>query len=406
LCSTPVLEMYEQLGFRVLPAELADRKAGLFKAKLPWEIVESIAATEGDWRASPLFRNDVHPASQRLWETYNIGDKVRLLFSDRMIGDDGDLTETRDNNSYVRAMDEIAGIKYERAAPFIRPGRIGDIGCAVGSWIRLASLDERFRESDLFGVEISRPLYEICEQRKTNGDFKNPYVFFSRKNAVDGLVFEPGSMNTIHTSSLTHEIWSYAGPKALRDFIRNRYIENLHGGVWVNQDVVGPENGDEIVYMRLNASDGVNEDVFAEFGDRRSLAAHLKGLSTRARFLRFSRDFRRDEGYNLDYSIETIEGEGYVRLKLRDACEFMSKKDYTDNWESEMHEVFCSLTYSDWCNAFTEAGYKILPGSGTYKNQWIEDNRYKGKVLLYRMGKGGLCAMQNPEGHMLIVGEK
>ncbi len=71
-----------------------------------------------------------------------------------------------------------------------------------------------------------------------------------------------------------------------------------------------------------------------------------------------------------------------------------------------MHEVFCSLTYSDWCNALREVGFKILPGSGTYKNQWIEDNRYKGKVELYRMDKGVLSAMANPEGHMLIVGEK
>ncbi|NBP70651.1 MAG: transferase, partial [Cytophagia bacterium] len=44
LCSTPVLEMYEKDGFRILPAELEDRKTWKHKTLLPWDIVETIAA--------------------------------------------------------------------------------------------------------------------------------------------------------------------------------------------------------------------------------------------------------------------------------------------------------------------------------------------------------------------------
>ena len=68
-----------------------------------------------------------------------------------MIGDDGDLTETRDYNSYVRQMDEIATLKYNETLPYIKKGRIGDIGCAVGSWIKLASNEDNFM-SQIFMV--------------------------------------------------------------------------------------------------------------------------------------------------------------------------------------------------------------------------------------------------------------
>jgi SAM-dependent methyltransferase len=128
-------------------------------------------------------------------------------------------------------MDEIAELKYKDTASFIQPGRIGDIGCAVGSWIRQACLDDRFRESYFYGIEVSRHLYEICQQRKYNGEFANPFVFFSQRNAVTGLAFEKASMNTIHTSSLTHEIESYGSRADLLQFIKNCYEELAPGGV-------------------------------------------------------------------------------------------------------------------------------------------------------------------------------
>ena len=60
-----------------------------------------------------------------------LGDKVQMLFRDKIISDDGDITTTRDYNTYVRQMDEIALLKYQETSPYIHPGRIGDIGCAV-----------------------------------------------------------------------------------------------------------------------------------------------------------------------------------------------------------------------------------------------------------------------------------
>ncbi|MEI8012513.1 MAG: transferase, partial [Candidatus Omnitrophota bacterium] len=279
LCSTPVLEMYARLGFRILPAELGDRATYKMKTENPWDLVERIARS-ADWEKDQVLAAKIHPASASIWQEYRLGQKAKMLFSDRMIGDDGDITSTRDYNSYVRQMDEIAGLKYEDTASFIQSGRVGDIGCSAGSWIKLACQDVRFRESDFYGIEVARHLYDLCLQRKHNGDFNSPFVFFSKKNAVMDLVFDEGSMNTIHTSSLTHEIVSYGSQADLLQFISNRYRELVPGGVWINRDVVGPEEKDSMVLMRLCKNDGRSDNYEQAIEDRSELATYLKGLST------------------------------------------------------------------------------------------------------------------------------
>lgn len=298
--------------------------------------------------------------------------RIEFLFSDPIASDDGDLTDSRDYGTYVRQMDEIAAIKWNDVAPFVQAGRIGDIGCSTGSWLKYASEEPRLVESDLYGIEITRQLFEICSQRKKNGEFQNPNIWFAQKNAVRGLVFKRESMNTIHSSSLTHEIESYGSHEDLLRFIVNRYEELLPGGLWINRDVVGPENRDEIVHMKLNSHDGSIE-----------LADDLSKLSTLSRFYRFSEDFRKEEGYQISY--ETIESNKglYIQLRMEDATEFLLTKDYTDNWNSEMHERFCFWSFSEWKEALENAGFTIDPGSRSFANPWIVQNRFAGKAELF-----------------------
>lgn len=405
-CSTPVLEMYERLGFRVLPVELDQRKDWSLRTRTPWDLVEEIAGSKGPLQGMESVFEHLHQASFLVWNNYGLAERVRKLFSDEMIGADGDLTESRDYNSYVREMDDIAVMKYEETAPHLRPGRLGDIGCAVGTWIQLACQDSRFRESDFIGIEVAFRLYRICLQRKENGDFANPYVFFAQKNAVTGLCFDRGSMNTIHSSSLTHEIESYGGRDDLLNFIRNRFEELAPGGVWVNRDVVGPDEPDKVVYMRLEEEDGKIENWEGEFEGRDELAAHLNGLSTRGLFLRFVHDFRREEGYPFDWEWVEVDGKSLVKTQLRHAMEFISKKDYHSNWKSEMHETFCHWSFGDWKEALIEAGYHINPASRSYTNDWLVKNRYRGKADLYKVRDGKLIPLDYPVTHMLMVAEK
>lgn len=405
ICSTAVGAGYAALGFPILPAELEDSATGRCRALMPWDLVEAVAAQPG-WQHDAALRAQIHPASLRVWDNYHLGEKVQLLFRDAMIGSDGDLTATRDYNVYVRQMDEIAELKYRDTAPFVQPGRIGDIGCAVGSWIRQACADERFRESDFYGVEVSRPLYEICLQRKYNGDFRNPFVFFAQRNAVTGLSFDAASMNTIHTSSLTHEIESYGSRADLLQFIRNRHAELVPGGVWINRDVVGPESGDEAVLLWLTDEDGSNDTEAALPESDADLKGWLDGLSTRARFTLFARQFRRKEGYTLPY--ETLEHEGLPLLRLcrRDAAEFLLHKDYTDNWRSELHETYCAWNFSDWHTRMEAAGFRIHPDSKAFSNDWIRSHRWEGKVALYRDAPGSLSTEAFPVTTMILIGIK
>ncbi len=412
VCSSPVLKLYQELGYRILPIERLPSENEKFVTKQPWQVLETIAKSNLPFNEMDDYANYVHPASKRLWQEYGILSRVRMLFNDKLIGDDGDLTESRDYNTYVREMDEIAELKFNETKEFIRPGRIGDIGCAVGSWIKLATAEPALFESDFYGVEIARKLYDICGQRKENGDFQNTNVFFLRKNAVTGLVFPPSSMKTIHTSSLTHEIESYGDRESLVSFLRNRYEELVVGGVWINRDVVGPENKDQKVYLWLNDSDGQNDlepKLFAQKADKKK---YLDSLSTYARFFVFQREFRKDQSYQLNYSIVSIEGRNYLHLTLKDACEFLSKKDYTDNWDSEMHESFCFFSFSEWKDIMKQTGFQIMSGSHAYANPWIINKRYVSKAEIYSSDantptlSADLISIPFPVTNMLLVGVK
>jgi hypothetical protein len=78
----------------------------------------------------------------------------------------------------------------------------------------------------------------------------------------------------------------------------------------------------------------------------------------------------------------------------------MSKKDYLDNWASEMHERFCFWTFGDWQEALKEAGFRLLGGSAAYTSSWIVENRLRGRIELFdENGK----PIDFPPTHILLV---
>lgn len=356
-CSTPVGMLYSRLGYQVFGAEAAFPAHEL--AVQPWDLIEAIASSD-NWHADSWILDRIHPGAYYFLRTYQLGRHIRTVLNDPIVGEDGDLTETRDYGSYVRQMDENAEMKWAEVAASVQSGRIGDIGCAVGSWLRAASYDPRLQDSDLYGIEVTRALFQLCEQRKDNNEFGTPNIWFAQKNAVTGLVFQPDSMETIHTGSLTHEIESYGSHDDLLRFIENRYRELKPGGVWINRDVVGPTDRDRLVLL------------WAEGGSGEGSARNV--------FRRFASDFRRAEGYELRYAERHFDGETWFSLRAEDAAEFMLTKDYTDNWRSEMHERFCYWSYADWTAALTEVGFRIRPESRVYTNPWIVENRWQDTV--------------------------
>lgn len=403
--SSPVLRAYRALGFRVWGAEAetwADVDSRHYHAAHPWDLVER-AARPG-WEKDPELLMELHPACFKLWKRYRIGERLHVLFADPIVGADGDLTSSRDYGAYVRQMDEIAALKWQETGPYVRAGVIGDIGCAVGSWIRHASEDPRFQESDFYGIEIARPLFEICQQRKANGEFANPNVWFAQRNAVTGLVFRRGSMTTVHTGSLTHEIESYGGRADLLAFIRNRYQELAPGGVWINRDVVGPPDGEEDVTLELLPIRPGRDEPYTELPRENTSAERaLRELSPLGLWRQFIQDWLPGRPRPVVTLLRT-EGRTLIRAPLRLISEFLLHKDYTDNWTSEMHETFCFWSFEDWKQRLEEAGFRVSSDSRVWTNTWILQNRWLPTVRLWKDPEGTV-EREWPPTTMLLVAE-
>lgn len=406
-CSTPtVIDMYQKLGYQILPAELVSLEPENYSHRRPWDLVLAMVKAGEHWRDDPTFKAEVHHASQHMLNKYRLGDVIVEVHNDPLLGDEGDITETRNYEKYRESFEAGAQRKYDLIKPFIHNGRIVDIGCATGAILKLISDDPNLAEADLYGIEASRRLYNISEQHRQDNDFGNENVFFYQRNFMTSELFPANSVNTTTSFALTHEIYSYLGPDSLQAFLQRVYEQTALGGVYINSDVVGPENKGRKVLMKLNNQDGRTESWEEIAANPRVGKDHLETLSTLGRFRRFSRDFRAEEGERFEFKEAPEIGEDMVELALGGACEFMSKKDYTDSWYSEMHERFCFWDFEEYKAAVEAAGFSVTEGSHAYRNDWIVDNRLKGKVALFTQDEQGLKPLDFPVTNMLLVAEK
>lgn len=385
-CSTPqVISMYDKLWYQILPFELENLQEQKYWAMVPWEIIKHIAAiaTDENWIYDSVFLQEVSQSTQKIYKTYNIWQKLHKIFADPLLHGDGDITKTRDYNTYVRAFDNWAERKYDLTKKYIQSGKIVDIWCCTWSYIRELTHDQELIESDFYGIEVASRLYKECLNRKEEWYFHNDNVFFYHRNIATDYIFPQNFIDTFTTFSLTHEIESYQGREALSHFISMIYDQTTIWGRWINVDVVWPENPDKIVYAKLATDDGIYDYQEKIPYEWQQLVDYLSSLSTYAKFLRFAKDFRQQEWYMLQYEKITIDWEKYIKARLQDIYEFMTKKDYVDNWYSEMHETFWYWDYNNWSQAVQNAWFVVHQDSYAFRNEWIVENRWKGKIAMY-----------------------
>jgi SAM-dependent methyltransferase len=333
-CSTPaVIEQFA--AFPNLPVELGTDHAR------PWEVLTALRIQGHDDR--------VHPATRAIYDRYGLLQQIRRVHADPLLSDEGELTDSRDYNTYARAFDTGSARKWEQIRPFAKPGRIVDVGCGVGSLLREIAADPGFAESDLYGIEAARPLHDECVHRAGQGAFANPNTFFFQRTIGDGALFEPQSVDTTLTVALCHELYSYLGVGTLRDFLRAVHAHTVPGGVWIDLDVCGPRAGEETIWMELHAPEQL------------------------ASWERFTQDWL---PANPVFTVHRQDARLFVETALRDAMEWLSKKDYTENWASEMHEAFCFWDGGDWEREARAAGFELLPGSGAFTNEWLVEHRF------------------------------
>jgi SAM-dependent methyltransferase len=389
-CSTPaVAALYTALGFAIAGVEAESTP----EPARPWDVLLRLAAGDESWREL------AHPATVDVFDRYQLVESVRTVVNDPVVGAEGGLTATRNYRTYVEAFADSAARKWEQVHRHVRPGRIVDIGCGAGAVLELADREPALRESDLIGVEIARHLFEECMHKKAQGVFGNANVFFYRRNVLGGAIFPERSIDTTLTFALTHEIWSYGDRwTSLRRFAQAIYDHTAPGGVWINSDVCGPDGRDRQVRLTLDGTDGANpatarEDL-AELSPEK-VAAYVGGLSTRARLDQFAVDFRFPFTYSPAGSA--------VELTLGAAMDYLTRKDYADNWLSETHEQFCGLEYADWKSLLADVGFEVDPASGTARNDWIIDNRIAPTASLATLDGTPLAW---PVTHVLLVARR
>jgi hypothetical protein len=423
LTSTPeVIDQFLALGFGVLPGELASRYPLRLVAPTPIEVLKQAVAAGERWQEDAVVRQNISPATWSVWRDFpDVLRRVGRLYRDPLLTESGSLTGTRNYSIYAAGMNHraLTEVKYQDVKQAIVPGRIADEGCADGAL--LVPIARDFPDSDLIGIEITGEFMARCLERQRAMEYGGTYIHFHQRNITEPI-FQPGSIDTTLCNSTTHELWSYGQQeKTLRAYLAEKYRQTRRGGRLIIRDVAGPENRDEEVLLWCNAEDGRNDHIHARCGSAAELQTHIAGLSTAGRFERFAADYLAENRANgqrgpesrLRYEMVTHAGRRLFQLRLADAMEFLLKKDYTDNWASELHEEFCFWNFTRWKQALRAASFTVLEdpndpagGSRAYTSRWIVENRLMGKAVLYHVGRDRLNRKEYPVTNMVLVGQK
>ena len=253
---------------------------------------------------------------------------------------------------YAAGMDASMAVKLEDIGPHIVAGRIVDKGCGTGKL--LVHLSRLFPESQIVGLDLSRELLRTAESQH----YVNQNVSIVKANIVHRH-FPPGTVSTVIFSSVMHEIYSYTGydREPVRLALRNTAQELRPGGRVIIRDGVSPGDGRSgcAAMPRLSAV---------------SAASRASSRGSRRRRASRSRSGPHD-------------GRTWFVLSLHDANEFLSKKDYLENWAIEVNEEFGVFTLAGWRHELEQAGYRVLEAR-SYLNPWILEHRYRGRGLAAR----------------------
>lgn len=258
-------------------------------------------------------------------------------------------------------------------------GRIADMGSGSGrGTFDLASLHDGL---ELVGVDVNPISVERAREKFQRANLS--YVV----GDISQMVFPANSLDGILDSSVLHHVTSF------NNFDVNRVLTTLDnqvaqlkpGGVIIIRDFVIPD-GPEQVFLDLPSEDGE--------------------LSTAALFEIFARDWRSSVNPDGPVPFERFASprDGFVRFQvtLRAAAEFVLRKDYRADWDTEVLEEYTYLSQAQFEAAFRERGLRVVTSRPLW-NPWIVQNRFEKKFYLSDLDDRPLPF---PPTNYLIVGEK
>lgn len=276
---------------------------------------------------------------------------------------------------YLKSMDASMQQKVAlTAAHLLAEGWLADMGMGSGTGSEaLASLYPNMRVT---GVDINPEMVKRAKNRYQLGNLD------FRTGDIADECFQPGSLDMIFNSSVLHHVTSFNNyeVKEAARAVTNQVRQLKEGGTLIVRDFLRPDP----------------ETVVLELPD-----------STAELFERFSREFRsllpqERRGFAYEELEPAPDGLRRFRLSSQTAVEFILRKDYVTDWETEVQEEYTYFTQEQFEALFHSLGLRIL-ASTPLRNPWIVRNRFQGKFRLLSMDERLLMV---PPTNYLIVGEK
>lgn len=279
-----------------------------------------------------------------------------------------------DYERYLAGMDASMQQKVAlTAAHVLGRGWVADMGMGSGTGSEaLAALYPSIRVT---GVDINPEMVQRAASR-----YQRPNLDF-RAGDIGKPCFEPDSLDAIFDSSVLHHVTSFNGyrPEEAALALEHQVDQLRTHGSLIVRDFVRPAEGEVLL-------------------DLPETTAPL--------FRRFAQEFRYlkpagERGFPFQ---ELPARPGWCRFRCQHhhAVEFVLRKDYQSDWETEVLEEYTYFTQQEFEAHFHRLGLRILASTPLW-NPWIVSNRFEGQLELRDVEEKPLGF---PPTNYLIVGEK
>ncbi len=286
---------------------------------------------------------------------------------------------------YLRGMDASMKQKVAlTAAHLLAHGRVADMGMGSGSGSHaLAAL---YPSLEVIGVDVNPTMVELAQTR-----YRLPNLTF-RCGDVAEPCFPTGSLHGIFDSSVLHHVTTFSnydrGAAARALEVQAGMLAD--GGMLIVRDFVDPGAGDVLLDLPDDDGDGSDDP---------------KRCSTAALFLRFAREFRRlSDSPGFAFTTMPAPRAGLLRFRVTRtlAAEFVLRKDYRADWETEVLEEYTYMTQREFEATYARLGLRIVASTPLW-NPWIIHNRYEGRFTMRDLDGAEL---EFPPTNYVIAGEK
>ena len=253
-------------------------------------------------------------------------------------------------------------------------GKVADMGMGSGSGSQaLAALYPRL---NVEGVDVNPRMVELAQKT-----YQLPNLAF-RVGDVAKVCFPSESLDAIINSSVLHHVTSYNGYDYQQAglALQAQVAQLRAGGTLIVRDFLAPPEGRVIMRLAPQWAD-IWQRFHREF---RALSEHPGGIEA-----------------------ELLERDGRnwlaLRLERRWANEFILRKDYQQDWDTEIQEEYAYFTQAEFEEHFRRLGLRVLISTPLH-NPWIIENRFQGQFEW--LDSKTEQPLDFPPTNYLIVGEK